>query len=110
MAHPVGIRVGAMRSADKENVYLYGWGVYEGDFVPEEAAGIMAQIARDSGRTNPRIRLDDGSVIYGCECWWGPAVEVEASIQGREIKMVSIADERAEHRAAAAAKARGAEP
>jgi len=25
--------------------------------------------------TNPRIRLDDGSVIWGAECWWGPIVE-----------------------------------
>lgn len=25
--------------------------------------------------TNPRIRLDDGSVIWGAECWWGPAKE-----------------------------------
>jgi len=23
--------------------------------------------------TNPRIRLDDGSVIWGCQCWWGDA-------------------------------------
>jgi len=21
---------------------------------------------------NPRIRLQDGSVIWGCECWWRP--------------------------------------
>ena len=21
--------------------------------------------------TNPRIKLDDGSTIWGCECWWG---------------------------------------
>ena len=20
---------------------------------------------------NPRIRLDDGSMIWGCQCWWG---------------------------------------
>ena len=25
--------------------------------------------------TNPRIRLEDGSVIWGCECWWGPVVD-----------------------------------
>lgn len=22
---------------------------------------------------NPRIRLEDGSVIWGCQCWWGQA-------------------------------------
>lgn len=104
MAHPVGIRVGAMRNADKEAVYLFGWGVYEGDFVPEEAAGFGAEMAREAGRTNPRIRLDDGDVVYGCECWWGPAVEVEASIQGREVRAVSIAEARAVYRAEKAAR------
>lgn len=105
MAHPIGIRVGAMRNADKEKVYMFGWGVYEGDFLPDEAAGFGAEMAREAGRTNPRIRLDDGTVIYGCECWWGPAVEVEASVQGREVEMVSIAEARAVWHAEKAARA-----
>lgn len=40
-------------------------GIYEGFFntttgQPDEFGG------------NPRIRLQDGSVIWGCECWWRP--------------------------------------
>lgn len=104
MAHPAGIRVGAMRSADKEKVYMFGWGVYEGDFVPDEAAGFGAEMAREAGRTNPRIRLDDGTVVYGCECWWGPVADVEASIQGREVVTVSIEEARAMWHAEKAAR------
>lgn len=26
----------------------------------------------DDGMENPRIRLQDGSVIWGIECWWAP--------------------------------------
>lgn len=42
-------------------------GVYEGEF--------MVQIEDNGGLVefpNPRIRLEDGSVIYGIECWWKP--------------------------------------
>jgi hypothetical protein len=35
-------------------------GVYEGDFLYEDSF------------ENPRIRLDDGTCIWGCECWWEP--------------------------------------
>lgn len=24
---------------------------------------------------NPRIRLDDGSIIWGCQCWWGEVID-----------------------------------
>ena len=36
-------------------------GTYEGRFNVE-----------GSGIPNPRIRLQDGSVIWGYECWWNP--------------------------------------
>ena len=28
------------------------------------------------GALNPRIVLDDGSILWGCECWWEPVEEV----------------------------------
>ncbi len=56
-----GDRIGAM-SRDRIAPYaigLFGYGVYEGDF------------PHDGHDANPRFRLDDGSVVYGTECWWG---------------------------------------
>ena len=32
---------------------------------------------------NPRIRLSDGSVIWGCECWWG---EVEGGTFDKAVE------------------------
>ena len=28
------------------------------------------EVHPDFGLTNPRIELDGGGVIWGCECWW----------------------------------------
>lgn len=43
-------------------------GVYEGEFLVsiKDANGLVEF-------PNPRFRLEDGSVIYGIECWWKPA-------------------------------------
>jgi hypothetical protein len=41
-------------------------GIYEGYFDPETGT----QVTDWPG--NPRIRLQDGSVIWGYECWWTP--------------------------------------
>lgn len=68
----IGERVVAIKSATKEKAIIFGKGVYVGDDVPLEAVGLMAKMIRDIGMKNPKIVLDDGSVVYGCECWWGP--------------------------------------
>ena len=57
--------------AEDKIVAFLGCGVYEGDFVPTEAVGYLADKARLHEKRNPRIRLDNGKVVYGCECWWG---------------------------------------
>ncbi|MFJ4988777.1 hypothetical protein ACIP9H_33875 [Streptomyces sp. NPDC088732] len=37
---------------------------------------------------NPRIDLDAGGSVWGCECWWMPEEEFEAFVQGRTIEPV----------------------
>ena len=75
----VGDRVGALCSAEEDTVKIYGFGVYEGDFVPEGVGG-MGAILASAGASNPRIRLDSGKTVYGCECWWGPEEEIKAQV------------------------------
>lgn len=76
----VGTRVGAILSESDDGVVKFlGYGAYEGDFVPEEAVGWIADAAREYGNRNPRIRLDSGKIVYGCECWWA----AEGSIKKR---------------------------
>lgn len=87
----VGDRVGAILKADQKEVKLLGYGVYEGNFVPEEgAAGWMTEMLHKNGTPNPRVRLDDGRVVYGCQCWWGPEDKVKASLGDRTVTIVDL--------------------
>ena len=69
----VGARVGAILGSSSANktVEFLGWGRYEGDEVPEGAIGWIAEDAIEESVTNPKIVLDSGQVVWGCECWWG---------------------------------------
>jgi len=90
MSYPIGTRVGAISHHDAGIVYLFGWGTYEGDFVPEEACGDLAEMLREPGIPNPRIRLDSGQIVYGCECWWGPEETLRKKFAEHEFVDVDI--------------------
>ena len=90
-----GTRVGAILSATDEVVRLLGYGTYEGDEVPKGAGGFMGEAMAEAGLTNPKIVLDNGDVVWGCECYWGGEEAVQKEIAGRKIEEVRIADVRA---------------
>lgn len=107
-----GDRVGAIYGGNEKKVEIFGFGVYEGEFVygdePDAPAGWMADGMRDLPEEqrcpNPRIRLDSGEVVWGCECWWGGEEKVKARIdgwreKGAEVTEVSIDEVRANVRA-----------
>ena len=82
----VGERVGAiLGSNDDGSLSFLGYGVYEGDFIPEEAVGWMAEAIRGTNTMNPRIRLDSGKVVYGCECWWGSESAVRKQLSNCKV-------------------------
>lgn len=99
-----GERVGAILSTTTEEdetvtVNFLGFGTYAGEHVPEEATGWMAEIMREVGRTNPKIELDSGKVVYGCECWWGPEAKVQERLAKYDrINEVDIDEIRKKHR------------
>lgn len=77
MVNP-GARVGAIsHTTPDDKVHFYGWGVYVGD----ETGGPMGAFP------NPKIQLDDGGVVWGCECWWGAEERVRKAIGVREVVM-----------------------
>ena len=84
-------RVGALVGAKDGIVEFLGYGVYEGDFVPPKEAGGF-----NLGIPNPRIKLDNGDIVYGCECWWGGEKEFKEKYidTAKEIKNVRISDYR----------------
>jgi len=47
--------------------------IYEGRFVYK--TNIRCRGPRANG--NPRLRLENGDIVWGCECWWIPAKEAE---------------------------------
>lgn len=93
-----GDRVGAIASSDETGTRLFGYGTYEGDFVPDEAVGFLADVLRKSRCPNPRIRLDSGKAVYGCECWWASEEKVRRIAESRPPATdVDIDDFRREH-------------
>lgn len=77
----IGDRVGAVQSADKETVYLYGYGVYHG------------KIDSPLGHPNPKILLDSGKAVWGYQCWWGPEENVREMIGDRKVQIAEIEEE-----------------
>ncbi len=98
--HEVGERVYALRDSDKKQVFLYGVGTYVGDEIPSEEAVGLASMAREMRKPNPTIKLDDGQVVYGGECWWDKETNLEKFVNGRTVVTVKIADERQKQRSA----------
>jgi hypothetical protein len=95
--HKAGERVGAILGTKDKVVELLGYGIYEGDFDPDnptkdspQAVGFVAEISRRDGRVNPRIRLDNGKIVWGCECWWGSENAVKARLSQWEAAGYSI--------------------
>jgi len=95
-----GSRVFAVQKASETEVFIYGYGVYDGDF--EAPVGPFntpwEEFDRDYGSkvkdyrrpTNPRITLDDGQVVWGMQCWWGSEEVAEKTIAGREVVIVPV--------------------
>lgn len=72
----VGTRAIAISHSKDKTIYIFGYGTYEGDKVPGQdekttPAGTMGEIITEAKVANPLIKLDNGKVVWGCECWWG---------------------------------------
>lgn len=75
---PEGARVGAIRNEEDGQVNFFGYGVYVG----------RKPCPHLDGMPNPKIELDDGGVVWGCESWWGPEEQIKKRIEGRKIVIV----------------------
>ncbi len=92
----VGDRVGCFLSVVGDKALLLGYGTYVGDEVPPNE-GHTSLTAYLSGlrRPNPKIVLDSGDVVWGCECWWGPEEEVKAECAKlKKVINISMAEAR----------------
>lgn len=95
----IGDRVGAILNQDDDGtINFLGFGAYVGDEVPLSAAGDMAEISREIGTPNPKIVLDNGKIVWGCECWWGSEKRVAETLNGHKVINVDIDTVRANWR------------
>lgn len=86
-----GTRVGAFLSMKGGVVEFLGWGRYLGEEIPNGAAGLLSELAVELGMQSPKIQLDDGEVVWGCECWWGPEGRVQSLLdEADEVLLVDI--------------------
>lgn len=82
--HQIGDRVAAYMAPTSPCEFL-GYGVYEGDFIPPSWVKFRGT---HIGIPNPRIRLDDGRVMWGCMCYWTQEEEFNSMVEENEIKLV----------------------
>jgi hypothetical protein len=95
--HKPGERVGAILGSKDGVVEFLGYGVYEGDLDRNDPTnaplpvGFTALLGRRAGMSlNPRIKLDSGKIVWGCECWWGAEEKIKEAIAGHTVVEVDI--------------------
>lgn len=123
----VGERVGCISHSDgtTRTVFIFGFGKYVGRRIPHgaggswgkslvEATNVVLNEAKEKMSEedfkkveervvelygNPCLELDNGQLVFGCECWWASEAQVKEQI-GRFDKVVTIeleAARRGEH-------------
>ena len=81
MKTPVGARVGALSHGEEDRLYLFGYGVYLGELYPPLGTpGLFGTDASELGVRNPCIKLDNGKIVWGCQCWWGPEEAIKKKV------------------------------
>jgi len=92
----IGDRVGCFLSVVGRSALFLGWGTYVGDEVPpNEGQSSMTPNLTGLRRANPKLVLDSGDVVWGCECWWGPEAEIKAEYEKMEqVTTITMAEAR----------------
>lgn len=103
-----GDRVIAISHSDGDTLYIFGYGTYLGDMNPTELsekhypAGQLGQIVTEMPDiTNPCIKLDNGQIVWGCECWWSPldSERLQAQLSRfKDIIELDIQEQRSKYR------------
>ena len=91
-----GERVGAVCSGSESGIRLFGYGIYQGEEIPPTGIKFMGLDLNKLGRKNPKILLDNGKVVWGCECWWGSEEKVKKMAEGKKITIVNPNEHRKE--------------
>ena len=89
----------AIRDGEDGKLFVYGEGTYVGDARPVDGTQTIVGVVDDTfpdDWKNPRIELDSGDVVWGCQCWWGPVEQLRKRYgeQPEEVVPVPEGNER----------------
>lgn len=73
----VGDRIGAIFEASNTEVGLIGYGVYLGAETPPVGTLGIGNDLHAIGMASAKLQMDDGTIVWGHECWWGPEPSVK---------------------------------
>ncbi len=88
-----GQRVGAICGSTADGgIDFYGYGVYVGEEVlpPGTQTPFGAVKDDDPPMKNPKIVLDSGDVVWGCQCWWGSEANVQEMLTDKAVTVVPV--------------------
>lgn len=92
----IGDRVGVVKSSTKTEVEFFGYGVYDGMHTPPKELvakffGLRSEeINTEEIPSNPRVTLDNGKFVWGCESYWGPEEKIKEFLEGKTITIVEV--------------------
>lgn len=106
----IGTKIGAFIQTENNIVYFLGWGIYLGDFInPYEyklnKEQAFKQLGNDCTELEiktysilnkqfvnkiPKFQLDNGDIIWACECTWGLEEEINNILKNRKTKTCKI--------------------
>lgn len=66
------------------------WLMGEGEYLGRDTD----QAQKTVGFPNPTIKLDNGEIVFGCECWWGPVERCKEKWEGLNYVTVPVAEYR----------------
>lgn len=86
----VNSRVGAILSLSDGTAKFLGYGTYVGNHIPEDCdKGSFLELLKEQGISNPKIVLDNGKIVWGCDCWWGSEQQVEKYLKSAK-KIINV--------------------
>jgi len=87
----IGDRVGAIcGKLPGDKLGFFGYGVYEGDVVPPPGVGMFTVDFNELNIPNPKITLDNGKTVWGCECHWGSEDKIKSDIERWGLEVVIV--------------------
>lgn len=94
-----GDRIMAVRNYDEKQkvLYIFGAGTYQGRELPtDDVPGGRDLRMREI--ENPKLVMDDGTVVWGMESWWGPEENIKAMFEPEEVEYKTVKPQRLQPR------------